>query len=275
MARSRPSPRPPSSQSGSPPPHSPARSSRLAIALVAFVALVTAACSSSSAGEVIVRTATPIPAVTATAAATATSTPTPTAIATVIADASATPTDSETITSLGALVKQFGDPPDSGYARIKIPVLGVDGPVRAALVGSDAVMTAPYNPVEVTWYDMRLFPGMGGAPGAGGNAIFSGHVDYAAHVPYAENSYYRGPGIFAGLRLLSPGDTIEIDYNGQQLKYSVTWNKQLGQGDSDWGSIWSSDVSVDSITLYTCGGDFDFQTREYSDRVVVRAERVS
>ncbi len=247
-----------------------------ALAALAAVALLAAACSKGSADGVSVRTATATPAASgspsATAGGTGTATPSGTGSATPAADATQDP---GTITTLDALVKQFGDPPDAGYARLKIPVLGVDGPVRSALVGSDAVMTAPYNPVEVTWYDLRLFPGMGGAPGSGGNAIFSGHVDYAAHVPYADNSYYRGPGIFSGLRLLSPGDIIEVDYNGQQLKYAVAWTKKLSESYNDWASIWSSDVSVDSITLYTCGGDFDFQTHSYSDRVVVRAERVS
>ncbi len=40
------------------------------------------------------------------------------------------------------------------------------------------------------------------------------------------------------------------------------------------GATWSSDVLVDSVTLYTCGGVFDKATGEYPRRTVVRAERV-
>jgi len=80
--------------------------------------------------------------------------------------------------------------------------------------------------------------------------------------------------VFSSLNTLSPGDRIFVDYNGETLEYQVVWQRQIAAASNEWGDIWSSDVAVDSITLYTCGGEFDVSSASYIDRVVLRAERV-
>lgn len=244
-------------------------------AILLLAAIAVAACGGGS-DPTPAPTPTSTPTTTAASGATrtptATRTPAPTATP---ADEASAASGERTITNIRDLVGAFGDPPGTTFARLRIPLLGVDGPVSSSTVSDGGVMSAPYNPVEVTWYDMRLWPGMGGRPGEGGNAIFSGHVDYAAHIAYADGVYYRGKGIFGSLELLSPGDIVEVVYDGQVLRYAVKWQRDVAAVGGDWAAIWSSDVAVDSITLYTCGGDFDFGTRQYSHRVVVRAERIS
>lgn len=175
--------------------------------------------------------------------------------------------------SVKELANRCGEPPDSMFGRIRLPSIGVDSGVRERFVGTDGVMPLPSGPSDVVWYDMTPWTGMGGRPGEGGNAIFSGHVDYAAHVSYADVDY-RGGGVFASFALLSPGDVIEIDYNGETLRCAAVWRRQVSAADGDWGAIWSDDVTKDSITLFTCAGQFDFQSRSYADRTVVRAERI-
>ncbi len=175
--------------------------------------------------------------------------------------------------SIKDLVAQYGEPPDATFARLKIPKLGIDAGVSPRVV-SGAVMPTPDGPENIAWYDMSAFPGLGGAPGAGHNAIFGAHVDFNNHVDYADR-HFIGPAIFFHLNVLVPGDIIEVDYQGQVLKYQVTWAKKYPSDWSDWASIWSGDVKVDSITLFTCGGTFDYDSHSYSDRFVVRAERVS
>lgn len=209
------------------------------------------------------------PATAATAEATAT-----------VANATATPTPfptgqpSTVVTNVKDLVSKYGYPTGSDFAQIRIPTIGVDAKVGTRTVGRDAIMTSPGGPADIVWYDLSLWDGMGGAPGGGHNAVFAGHVDYADLVPYA-NVSYRGQAVFSQLRLLSQGDVIEVVYKGQTLRYSVQWRKQLTDtGQTDWGSIWSANTGVDSITLYTCGGNFDFTTREYADRIIVRATRI-
>lgn len=171
-----------------------------------------------------------------------------------------------------ALVAEVGEPPDATFARIRIPKLGVDAGVSPRYVDGD-VMPTPDGPQNVAWYDMSEYPGMGGYPGGGGNAIFAGHVDFNNYVHYAARDF-TGPAIFYSLDHLVPGDVIEVDYEGETLTYQVTWIEQLDAAAADWATIWSSDVAVDSITLFTCGGAFDREAQSYSHRLVVRAERI-
>ncbi|GMU39627.1 MAG: hypothetical protein AMXMBFR23_04930 [Chloroflexota bacterium] len=234
-------------------------------ALVALTLLL-GGCSGGNAAPPPTETPTPTETATATATVTRTPTTTPTPIPT--EDPSA-----QTVEGLSQFLDDFGYPSDANYARIRIPTLGVDSQVSAKFVGGDGVMVAPAGPADVVWYDMALWPGMGGAPGEGGNAIFSGHVNYAAYVPYADVNY-RGNGVFAQLGLLGNGDIIEVDFRGETLRYGVVSVRDVAADGAGWAQVWSNADGIDSITLYTCGGEFDATTREYSHRIVVRAQRL-
>ena len=225
-------------------------------------------------------TATAPPTATATAAPTADagSTPTPTATATPTPTATATPPETATAApgiptygTLEALRGAVGEAPDATLGRIRIPVLGVDAALGQRLV-SGSRMQNPTGPSDVVWYDLSLWDGLGGAPGGGSNAVFSGHVDYFLQIPWAE-VIYRGNGVFRHLSLLAPGDVIEVEIGGQTLRYSVVWQRQIA-ADSNSREILSSDVGVDSITLITCGGEFDVASKTYDERVIIRAERI-
>lgn len=216
---------------------------------------------------------------TATPAPTSTPTPTPSPTATATATPTATPSPTpeaapETITSIADLTALHGEAPDATYGRVRIPAIGVDAALGIRVVGSgSSVMSNPTGPSDVVWYDLSEWGTLGGRPGEGKNAIFSGHVDYAAYVAFAD-SQFRGRGVFFAIDLLSPGDVIEVEVDGETLSYAVVWRKRVPAASSEWAEIFSSDVAVDSITIYTCGGEFDFNARSYLDRTVVRAERI-
>ena len=212
------------------------------------------------------QTATPVP--DGTAAATATATPAP--------SNAPTPTPEpgpDVVVTIDDLHDRYGEPPGAVFGRMRVPALGIDAPVGVRLVGGDGQMPNPAGPSDVIWYDFSGWEGIGGAIGGGGNAVFSGHVDYAARVPYAGVDY-RGRGVFFSLSLLSPGDVIEVESAGQTIRYAVSWRQTVDAAETNWGEMLSADVSVDSITLITCGGEFDFDSRSYVDRVVIRAERI-
>lgn len=178
--------------------------------------------------------------------------------------------------TLGELVAVAGYPADATLGVLRVPVLGIEAPFAPRYVsGGAAELPLPSGPADVVWYDMSAWAGLGGAPGNGGNAIFSGHVDYAGAVPYAGVDY-RGLGVFANLDLLMPGDVLEVEYSGELLRYQVSTVRQLSAapGATDWNAVWSSDVPVDTITLYTCSGAFDAASSSYVDRVVLKAERI-
>jgi sortase (surface protein transpeptidase) len=189
---------------------------------------------------------------------------------------SGSPTPEAAIESVSELVALHGEPPGYDFGRLRIPVLGVDAPIGISIVegGAGAQLGSPEGPGTVFWYDLSAWPGLGGVPGGGGNAVFGAHVDISGYVPYADANYH-GPAIFRELYLLAPGDRIFVDRNGETLEYQVAWSEQVdANAGARWNEIWSASVATDSITLYTCGGDFDWDTREYPDRLVVRAERV-
>lgn len=175
--------------------------------------------------------------------------------------------------SVGEFTALYGEPPNTDYARMRIPAIGVDAPVGRWIVDG-SVMPDPYGPVDVAFYDLSSWAGLGGAPGGGQNAIFGGHVDLNRDVPYAGGARYRGPAVFWALDQLTPGTIVEVDYAGETLRYAVVWTENLSAAGTEWSQYWSSDVPVDSITLFTCGGEFDFESRSYSQRTLVRAERI-
>ena len=248
------------------------------VAGLVVVALLAAACGGGSSDDAaVVRTTIPTPLPTATANPTTAATPTPAETPEPTATAEPTPEVpiNVEVTSLAVFVDEHGYPESATFATLRIPRFGVEAQVSAKRVGGGAAtMPNPNGPAEVAWYDLSDWDGLGGTPGGGQNAIFSGHVDYRAHVGYAGVDF-RGLGVFAKLPDTQPGDLIEIDFQGETLRYQVAWTRQVvANGTTDWASIWSSDTEVDAITLYTCGGDFNFDQRNYQDRVVVRAHRV-
>lgn len=239
----------------------------LGVACAVAAAGALAACRGGEGGGVRVTPAT----ATSTAVASAPEAPRPS-----IATPKATPGPDpgrQPFRNLDDFLKEYDYPKDANFARIKIPALSVDARVASRTVGRDGVMADPGGPADVVWYDLSGWPGLGGKPGEGGNAVFSGHVDYDYLVPYA-GVPYRGQGVFSKLGALSAGDLVEIEYGGKTLRYQVVSRRQYNAGSgTDWAAVWSGKVPKDTITLYTCGGLFDPVTKEYADRIVVRAER--
>jgi hypothetical protein len=191
------------------------------------------------------------------------------------AEGSSTP--EPTVGSIDDLVDQFGHPPGYDFGELRIPAIGVAAPIGISVVDGAAgtEIGSPEGPATLFWYNFDAWEGLGGVPGEGGNAVFGGHVDISAYLPYADVTYH-GPAVFRDLFLLVTGDRIVVDRNGVTLEYAVSWSEQINAGDSNrWGEIWSADVETDSITLYTCGGDFDWNSLSYADRYVVRATLIS
>lgn len=177
-----------------------------------------------------------------------------------------------TVKDLNELRATYGDPADATYGRMRIPAIGVDAPIGVRVVGPDGQMADPTGPSDVVWYDFQNFPGFGGVPGAGNNAIFAGHVDRAAYLDYAGVNYI-GAGIFYSLSDLDPGDIIELTIGDTTLQYMVAWKQNVDATEAQWADLMSSDVGIDSITLITCGGQFDAETHGYTKRTLVRATR--
>jgi len=147
--------------------------------------------------------------------------------------------------------------------RMVIPRIGVNAPVNVRILGGDGNMGNPNGKDDAVWYDFSAFGGMGGFPGTpNSNALFSGHVDY--HPNYTA--------VFWDLRQLVPGDEIDIYLlDGTLLRYVVQWSQWID--DTENFAAYAGQTGQEVLTIVTCTGTFDSATRNYSNRLVVRAAR--
>ena len=156
-------------------------------------------------------------------------------------------------------------PPSSApITRLVIPRFDVDARVVVLGVDERGIMESPEGPWDVAWYDFSA------RPGGGSNAVFSGHVDW----------YNIGPGggpggaVFWHLKDLEPGDVIEVRLaDGTVYKYRMASRQQVDPTSVDVNAVVGR-TEREVITLITCGGSFNRETRHYDQRVIIRAERV-
>lgn len=150
-------------------------------------------------------------------------------------------------------------PSDATPTRIVISRIGVDAPITTKGVGANGEMESPDGPEDVAWY------GFTARPGGGSNAVFSAHVDYHGY----------GPAVFADLKKLEKGDLVEVHTaDGAVYRYEVTLSLSYPAETAPTEEIVGA-TSTEVITLITCAGTFDQAARQYSHRLVVRAERVA
>lgn len=141
--------------------------------------------------------------------------------------------------------------------RLIIPSVDVDAPIVTKTLDANRVMQSPDNAYDVAWYDFTA------RPGEGSNAVFAGHVDYVN----------VGPAVFWPLKDLNPGDPIEIRYaDGTAVSYQVSAVNTFDAATAPIDVI-VGPTPVDSLTLITCAGAFNRSTRQYEQRLVVRAEK--
>jgi LPXTG-site transpeptidase (sortase) family protein len=159
--------------------------------------------------------------------------------------------------------------------RLVIKKFNVNAPLTYRQVPPNGVMPNPDGPDDIAYYDFSNFENLGGGPGLGGNAVFAGHVDSGTKA--CKNGTVPPPcqAVLWDLNDLLVGDEIEIQVSGQVIRYKVTSNQPVPAtlNDGTWDRIVSS-TAQESLTIITCGGDFNRETREYTNRQVVTAERI-
>ena len=149
------------------------------------------------------------------------------------------------------------EPPLVPIARLVIPAIDVDAGVETRSVTADGVMENPTGPHDVAWYNFSALPNRAG------NIVMSGHLDYVN----------VGAAVFYHLDELQPGDEVLISLeNGETATYRVTSVQAYDVDEAPVDEI-VGPTEVETVTLITCGGSFNASTREYDERVIVRAER--
>lgn len=149
-------------------------------------------------------------------------------------------------------------PSDAPLAQLVIPKIAVEAPITVKGVDADGVMETPNGAWDVAWYDFSAKPGFGS------NVVFSGHVDYRG----------VGPAVFWDLKNLTQGDVVEVRLeDGTAYEYRVTAMQSIDAATADVASIVGR-TEQELLTLITCIGTFDQATRQYDQRLIVRAERM-
>ncbi|WP_374936800.1 class F sortase [Streptomyces sp. Ru71] len=148
-----------------------------------------------------------------------------------------------------------GPLPRSRPTTFRIPSLGIDAPVVGLRLNKDRELRTPPvdRPRLVGWYQ-------GGAtPGEPGTAIAVGHRDTT-----------KGPAVFAGLALVKPGKTIEVERaDGRTAVYTVDRVRVFDKSGFPDKEVYGPSRRPE-LRVITCGGLFSRRTG-YTSNVVVFA----
>jgi len=143
-------------------------------------------------------------------------------------------------------------------ARIEIEGIGVSATIETLEV-VDGVFQEPTSAGQVAWYKDTSWLG------DSGNIVMAGHLNYWG-VP---------EGVFFALAAVEPGSIVEVTAdNGVVFRYEVTTVELLP---ADAGSLEAvtAETGDETLTLITCGGDWDPSSQHYLHRTVVQATRIA
>jgi LPXTG-site transpeptidase (sortase) family protein len=174
------------------------------------------------------------------------------------------PTIGQADASVASLDTPVAPTPDPA---LTLPANSASVPQAVIMIPSAAVSARviPVYLVGNTWDVTRLGDHVGHLQGTGwfdqpGNVVLSGHV---------ERSDGRR-GVFASLKLLQPGDTVIVEFEGQSMYYVVQETRTVAP--EDLTPLYPTPSS--RLTLITCD-EYDFVSNSYRVRTVVVAERAS
>jgi sortase (surface protein transpeptidase) len=137
---------------------------------------------------------------------------------------------------------------------VRIRTIGVAADIEPMGIRADHTVEVPDNPDDVGWYSL------GSVPGQAGSAVLLGHVDSI-----------HGPAVFARLRSLSRGADVEvISADGSTSHFEVTKSATYPNSDFPARRVYRV-TGRPSISLVTCGGDYDRARGGYQANVVVTA----
>jgi hypothetical protein len=138
--------------------------------------------------------------------------------------------------------------------RVRIPAAGVDSVLESLGRAADGTMALPSRPERTGWFS-------GGArPGQPGPAVIIGHVNWA-----------HRPAVFFRLHELNPGDIVYVERaDGSTARFRVTGKKWVPKSRFPTDQVFAPTLQP-ALRLVTCGGSFDYATRNYRDNVIVFA----
>ncbi|MFF0944826.1 class F sortase [Kocuria sp. CPCC 205300] len=145
----------------------------------------------------------------------------------------------------------------SSPVSIRIPSVGSASPLLHLGLRPDGSLEVPptHPGAPASWYTGSP------TPGERGPAVLLGHV----------NATDGGPGVFAGLRSLVPGDTVEVAReDGSTAVFAVRRGEQYAKDAFPTQTVYG-DTAGAELRLITCDG-YDPATGLFDDNYVVYAQ---
>ncbi len=143
-------------------------------------------------------------------------------------------------------------------ANIVVDKAGINADIEQLDI-VNGVMQNPSGPWVVAWYRQTA------TLGEQGNVVLAGHVDF----------WNVGPSVFFNVRNLVEGDQVVLTgENNRTYTYAVNWVQTFTLEELTTGGKLQEVVGytdAPSLTMFTCGGEFDYVNGEYLSRTVVRA----
>ncbi|GAA1763964.1 class F sortase [Kocuria aegyptia] len=146
--------------------------------------------------------------------------------------------------------------PASAPVSVRIPAVGASSELLHLGLRPDGSLEVPptHPGAPASWYTSSP------TPGERGPAILLGHV----------NATDGGPGVFAGLRGLAPGDTVEIvRADGSTAVFVVDRGEQYAKDAFPTRAVYGNTAGAE-LRLITCDG-YDPATGLFDDNYVVYA----
>ena len=142
--------------------------------------------------------------------------------------------------------------------RLKIPEINVDAPLESVGLTAQGAAGVPEDPSDAAWLDA------GPRPGEEGSAVIDGHFGWKDGIP----------AVFDDLSKLHTGDKLYVeDESGATTVFVVREIRTYG-ADEDASSVFSSTDGRAHLNLITCEGVWNAAQQNYSDRLVVFADKV-
>jgi LPXTG-site transpeptidase (sortase) family protein len=141
--------------------------------------------------------------------------------------------------------------------HLKIPVINVDATIEYVGLTSDGAMDVPKGPNDVAWFQLGV------RPGETGSAVVSGHYGWKDNIP----------AVFDNLHKLQKGDRIYIEDDKGVIITFVVRESKLYNWDANASGVFDSSDGKAHLNLVTCEGSWDKVQRNYSNRLVVFADK--
>lgn len=149
-----------------------------------------------------------------------------------------------------------GGPNDPKF--IRLPSIETEGYIQNVGVDQNTQVGVPDNVHIAGWFVDTVLPGEKGL------SIIDGHV-----------TGRTTDGIFIRIEQLAAGDQFSVEYGDGRLKnFEVLEVTKIEEAKSA-GVLFSQNPKVSNqLNLITCGGEFNTQTNQYEDRVIVSSKLV-